>query len=134
MIQFAIIMGIIFSINYIYYLHYKHTKNNNNIDNNINKKVLIKENDNEKNWIYPDDFYCPICLNTLNENKTIGNFWIKFNCNHYVHYKCLYEYLTSISYKKQCPLCREPLKVKHKTIESNLELFKFYCKMIVHKE
>ncbi len=137
-------MGTVFSlINYFYYFNYKHDKSKNtNINNNINEKVdvIIKENINENNdendWKYPDEFFCPICINTLNENnnKSIGSFWIKFNCNHYIHYKCLHEYLTSVSYKKQCPFCREPLIVKHKTIESNLEMFKFYCKMIIHKE
>lgn len=130
MILFVITIGTVFSIIGLIYQYNCNSKDTNKCNNTKEKdKKVIKEND-EKNWTYPYNFFCPICINTLNEeNKNIENFWIKFKCNHYIHYRCLYEYLTSVSYKKQCPLCRESLKIKHKTIESNLELFKFYCKM-----
>ena len=118
-------MGIVNSvINYLYYY--------NNIKNDSEKK----SKNIEKEWIYPNDFFCPICINTLNENnnKTMGSFWIKFDCNHYIHYKCMYEFLISKMYNKKCPLCKKELIVKNKNIESNVELFKFYCKIIIQKE
>ena len=59
-----------------------------------------KENKDERgkytllDFKLPDDFFCPICINTLQENKKsfLDKQYIKFECSHTIHYKCLYEY------------------------------------------
>ena len=53
-----------------------------------------KENKNENlckkiSFKYPSEFFCTICINTLNEENDVffGKMCLKFSCNHYMHFK-----------------------------------------------
>jgi len=49
----------------------------------------------------PDDD-CSICL------ERGGGGWVKLDCNHLFHRKCLLDYLR-VAEHKRCPLCRHPI-------------------------
>lgn len=115
---------------------YKNNVNKENTeqeDNTDNADYAEQEDnaENEEKWIYPVNFYCPICINADNDEELMmGTFWIKFECSHYIHYKCLYQYIVSPKYEGKCPLCLKKICVNNTDIESNLELFKYYCRYI----
>ena len=75
-------------------------------------------------FIFDDDFFCPICINTLHEDKNafLGKNFLTFECKHTIHYKCLYEY-NKIHNKNKCPLCNSTLRCS----ETENECFEFYC-------
>ena len=95
----------------------KNEKNDNKVyEDEMGKYTLL-------DFKFPDDFFCPICINTLHEDKNVflGKEYIKFDCSHTIHYKCLYEY--NILYKKnKCPLCNSLLNIEN-------ECFDSYCKV-----
>lgn len=56
---------------------------------------------------------CAICL------EREGREWVKLECKHYFHKKCLVEYLRLVNLEseprsrreqKRCPLCRSPIE------------------------
>lgn len=64
---------------------------------NENKKKLdsfILSNINEKE--------CCICMESIEESKK--NKTIKFDCNHYFHYDCIFKWFME---KQCCPICRK---------------------------
>jgi hypothetical protein len=134
-------MGIVNSIlNYIYFFNSnckqyfissdkKQKETNEQTDEETNEETKEKHK-------YPDNFFCPICLNTLNENDEIyiGKFYIKFDCNHYIHFKCLRDYIFLKKSKLKCPMCRSDVSISKETFESNIDFFNFYYKIIYYKE
>ena len=68
-----------------------------NLDNNINTKILDKE----------EDFFCTICYDTENPNLIYS----QSKCNHIFCNKC---WAKSLSGKLECPLCKR--KVREKTL------------------
>lgn len=99
-------------------------------------KIPEKTNalNNKKSWHnikYPHNFYCSVCVNTLHEKPThvLSCYYVKFKCNHYLHYKCLYEYLSNTT-NPVCPLCRNNIIIQEKEHNDYL-LFKLYSKYIV---
>jgi hypothetical protein len=89
-----------------------------------NIKEYYKENKDEE--------FCGICLNTLNENFDIfmGKHYIKFDCEHKLHYKCFYEYLSNE--KNTCPMCRKNISFIKYPEEYNI--FYFYFKMLKKRD
>jgi len=55
---------------------------------------------------------CPICLEPLDST------FIKTECNHKFHKKCLDQWLVDNPKNQKCPMCRTPLKLKVKKIGS----------------
>ncbi len=94
------------------------------------KEENIKEHYKEKDESNED--FCGICLNTLNENFYIfmGKQYITFDCNHKLHYKCFYEYLSN--QKNTCPICRKNISFINCPEEYNI--FYFYIKMLKKKD
>lgn len=91
-----------FSNNYIFFFFKK--------DNFVKKNEYENINTTEDEiYNYPEDFFCPICINTLSGGKNqdkyfFGRDYIHFECNHYMHFKCLFDYMPS---NNICPLCKK---------------------------
>ena len=123
-------MGIVNSIlNYIFF--YKREEREREREREEKNEYEYKYENN-----YPDNFFCPICLNTLNRNNkiSIGKFYIKFDCNHYIHFKCLRDYIFFKKENINCPICRANFSISKETFESNIDFFKFYYKILYYKE
>lgn len=121
-------------------------------ENDNNENDVVKNNDNNENdethkqFKLPDDFYCSICMNTLNCEKELGHYYIKFTCKHYMHYHCLYNYLSHVNITHNniintnnskcphCPLCRTEICTDNESNNTNFNLFKLYCKYIVNTD
>lgn len=85
----------------------------NNLDENSNEtndefknKFIIFTIKRGFNLINPTELIdCPICLNSSEPTNT-NPLWIKLECGHFTHAKCLETYLIK-SCKSTCPMCRQ---------------------------
>jgi hypothetical protein len=115
---------------FIFYIKYFFKKDEINKDKKEDKKENKNENLCKKiSFKYPSEFFCTICINTLNEENDVffGKMCLKFSCNHYMHFKCLYEYLI-INSKRNCPLCRTKITIVDDNIK-DFKLFLSYCEI-----
>ena len=65
----------------------------------------------------PDE--CPICMETLEEEKYPLRGEVEGKCGHWVHHSCVIS-----SGKQECPICREKIKLKKEEQKQLLEIQK----------
>jgi len=63
---------------------------------------IVETTDNSMNNTPSEITECCICLEKLDDSKTIG----KLKCNHIFHHKCIVKWLHNDQYGKVCPLCK----------------------------
>ena len=61
---------------------------------------------------------CPICLDTLNQEK--GNY-LRLKCKHEFHFNCIFQLIASNQkYNNNCPMCREKIVDEEKDVQIHI--------------